>query len=79
MDCREQAWQPAAAQLRGSMDSDHKMGDISFIFDTMTMNLCRGMCNYINDILTKGCIKEFNGSTGTPLPTTEGLLFGQDG
>jgi hypothetical protein len=45
MDCREQAWQPAAAQLRGSMDSDHKMGDISFISDPMGTKFLRGMCN----------------------------------
>ena len=36
------------------------------------MKLCRGMCNYIDDSLAKGCILGFTGSAGTSLPKKQG-------
>jgi hypothetical protein len=49
---------------------------MSFIFVHIGMKLFRGMCKYIRDILPKGIIIWFDGSTGNEIVKAGWLLFG---
>jgi len=51
-------------RLQGSKDSEHKMGDISFIMYPMATKFLRSVCKYINDIHAKGFITGFAQSMG---------------
>jgi hypothetical protein len=51
---------------------DHRSGETSGtrMPTGISMKLCRGMCNYIDDGIAKECILGFTGSTGMSLPKT---------
>jgi hypothetical protein len=89
--CGRRAWPPERWNIGNTLANRHQRGcgaagtvntryeHISFIFGHIAMKLCRGMCNYIDDSLAKGCILGFTGLTRMSLPKTGWLLFGQQG
>jgi hypothetical protein len=79
VDFPERTCQPAAAQLWGSRNIEHKKNDISFILNPMAMEFLRDMCKDMKHIVVEGHGHWSDGTTGGCMPTGRNSAAGQQG